>query len=335
MAAIRDVEVDAIKAGRKSLVALALTHQTSARVARKQAIKELFAELLASWEAGVPFDAMAKALTESGIQITSETLRGYFFELKTAEQLRSESAEHERAMAKIRRENEAQQRTKDLQRARELAKAGSELASSARDARAEEANQVAAQAVEAARRGAIGAPSVAGTRVQPARDSTGPHSAIQSSAAEAASIQAVEASPSAPNVGKTAARHAAIAQAPAGVEASAIAAIGGVEVGSGGDVASVSVVDQTAPPAAASDASQTGVAKTLDEIVRTSQGQKETAYGENLVLKEGNTVWYESGKPFDGYLSPRTLHTLRNVGRVIAPTEGRTAKDFVPMSHEL
>lgn len=333
MAAIRDVEVDAIKAGRKSLVALALTHQTSARVARKQAVKELFAELLASWEAGVPFDAMAKALTESGIQITSETLRGYFFELKTAEQLRSENAEHERAMAKLRKENEVQQRTKDLQRARELAKAGSELASSARDARAEEANQVAAQAVEAARRGAIGAPSVAGTRKQPARDAAGQRGAIQPGGTGAASDEAVEASPSSPNVGKPAGRQAAAAQSPADVEAPASAGRG--VRGSEGGAVSVRVVDQMAPSAAASDAPQTGSAKTLDEIARTSQGQKETAYSENLVLKEGNTVWYESGNPFDGYLSPRTLHTLRNVGRVIAPTEGRTAKDFVPMSHEL
>lgn len=335
MAAIRDVEVDAIKAGRKSLVALALTHQTSARVARKQAVKELFAELLASWEAGVRFDAMAKALTESGIQITSETLRGYFFELKTAEQLRSENAEHERAMAKIRKANEVQQRTKDLHRARELAKAGSELASSARDARAEEANQVAAQAVEAARRGAIGAPSVASTRKQSPQDAASVRGAIQPGGTGAASDEAVAASPSTSNVGKPAARQAAVAQSVAAVNAPSTAAAGRGVQGSEDGTVSVRDVDQTGPSGAAADALQTGSARTLDEIARTSQGQKETAYSENLVLKEGNTVWYESGKPFDGYLSPRTLHTLRNVGRVIAPTEGRTAKDFVPMSHEL
>jgi hypothetical protein len=78
-----------------------------------------------------------------------------------------------------------------------------------------------------------------------------------------------------------------------------------------------------------------GIARTLDELAKISQGQQETPITENLVLREGNTVFRESGQPFEGYLSPRTLHTLRTVGKVIAPTVGRTAKDFVPMSHEL
>lgn len=159
MAAIRDVEVDAIEAGRRSLVELQLAYKTTARVTRKQAVKNLFGTLLASWEAGVSFDAMAKALSTNGIQITTNTLRSYFFELKTAEQLRAEHAQHEGAMAKIRQENESRQRSKDLQHARELARSGIELVSRASEARIEAAHQMAAQAVETARRDPISADS--------------------------------------------------------------------------------------------------------------------------------------------------------------------------------
>jgi hypothetical protein len=334
MAAIRDVEVDAIEVGRRSLVELQLAHQTTARVARKQAVKELFGTLLASWEAGVPFDAMAKALTASGIQITPETLRGYFFELKTAEQLRTENVEHERAMAKIRKENEARQRAKDLQHARELAQAGSELASSTRDARVEAAHQVATQAVEAARRGPIGAvPTTAGTRKHPAREPAA-RGIAQPGQAGPGRAEVVTAAQDAPNVGSSVAAPAVSVQAPAPVKAHAAMPVERATAQPGPGLVDAGLTDQSALPAQL-DSSQAGQARTLDEIARTSQGQKESSYSENLVLKEGDTVWYESGKPFDGYLSPRTLHTLRNVGRVIAPTEGRTAKDFVPMSHEL
>jgi hypothetical protein len=278
---------------------------------------------------------MAKALTASGIQITTETLRSYFFELKTAEQLRAENAEHERAMAKIRKDNDVQQRAKDLQHARELAQAGKELASSAREARVDAANQVAAQAVEAARRRPIGAASAAGTRKQPARDASPVHSKAQPGQMTSARAQAGDAAHDAPNVGNVGAGHAVQIHAPEAAPAPAAAPVARVTVQGGTDGVGASVAELGGSSAGQLDGSQAGQAKTIDEIARASQGQKETAYSENLVLKDGNTVWYESGKAFDGFLSPRTLHTLRNVGRVIAPTEGRTAKDFVPMSHEL
>jgi len=332
MAAIRDVEVAAIEAGRRSLIELQLAHQATARVARKQAVKDLFGTLLASWEAGVPFDAMAKALSSSGIQITPETLRGYFFELKTAKQLRSENIEHERAMAKIRNENDARQRAKDLQHARELAQTATEMVSNAREARVEAAHDVATQAVKAARRGAIGiALTPAGARKQPTCVS-GP---VQPDQGTPTREQLHAAASGSPNVGGAAAAPVDVTQAPAGIEAPPAAAVGHVTMQRGSDLVDKSATSLSAPSQANTDSSQAGQAKTLDEVARSSQGQRETAYNENLVLKEGNTVWYESGKPFDGYLSPRTLHVLRNVGRAIAPTEGRTGKDFVQMSREL
>ena len=326
MAAIRDVEVDAIEAARKCVIELTLAHQTTARVARKQAVKDLFGTLLASWEAGVPFDKMAAALNASGIQITTETLRGYFFELKTAEQLSAENAVHERAMAKIRSENEAKQRAKDLQHAREIAQAGTELVSSTRDAKVEAAHLAAAQVVQAARRRPIvSASTPAGARKEPARSS-----AAQPGAASPVSARVGSTSQAVPNVGSPAIAQVANSQPAVEVEAAPARPVEGVPANPVGVVS-----DTSAGNSSVASAVQAGPARTLEEITRTSAGQKETAYTENLVLRDGNTVWYESGRPFDGFLSPRTVHTLRNVGKVIAPTEGRTAKDFVSMSHEL
>lgn len=331
MAAIRDVEVDAIEVARRSVIELTLAHQTTARVARKQAVKELFGTLLASWEAGVPFEKMAAALNASGIQITTETLRGYFFELKTAEQLSAENAAHERAMAKIRTENEAKQRAKDLQHARELAQAGTELVNSTREAKVDAAHQAAAQAVQAARRRPIGgASAAAGARKEPARSS-----AAQPGAASPASEHVVSTSPAVPNVGSPSIAQATSTRPAVEVTTGPVVSVKDAQVTPAGIVAGISAGNSSATSTTQQNSVHDGHAKTLDEIARTSPGQKETAYTENLVLRDGNAVWYESGRPFDGFLSPRTLHTLRTIGRVIAPTEGRTAKDFVPMSHEL
>lgn len=331
MAAIRDVEVDAIEAARKSVIELTLAHQTTARVARKQAVKELFGTLLASWEAGVPFDKMAAALNASGIQIAPETLRGYFFELKRAEQLSAENAAHERAMAKIRSENEAKQRAKDLQHAREIAQAGTELVSSTRETKVEAAHEVAARAVQAARRRPVGvASTVAGDRKEAARNGNAqPGATLPASGRADATAQVV------PNVGIPAVTHVASSRPAVEVRGAAVRQVQGVQVTPARIAADATVESSSVVSTAQPDKVETGDARTLDEIAKSSSGQQETTYTENLVLKAGNKVCYESGRPFDGFLSPRTLHTLRNVGKVIAPTEGRTAKDFVKMSHEL
>jgi hypothetical protein len=331
MAARLGVEVDAIEAARRSVIELTLAHQTTARVARKQAVKDLFGTLLASWEAGVSFDAMAKALNASGIDMTTETLRGYFFELKTAEQLRTENEVHEQAMVKLRQENDAKQRSRDLEHARELARVGNELASRDHAAKVEAAHQVASEVVQTARRRTAGAGQAPGRAQklgtvgnvdQDSLPQSSPSRSNAQSGGKGASVvvERVPASTASPEPAAVLGVSVPAAGAP-------LAALRGVprdEVIGKGDRAESDV----GPPHA-------GQARTLDEVAKISQGQQESAFAENLVLKDGNTVWYESGKPFEGFLSPRTLHTLRTVGKAIAPTIGRTAKDFVPMSHEL
>lgn len=316
MASKLGVELDAIEAARRSVIELTLAHQTTARVARKQAVKDLFGTLMASWEAGVPFDKMADALNKSGIDITTETLRSYFFELKTDAQLRGENAEHERAMSKMRKETEAKQRAIDLQHARAITQVGTELATSTRAASVEAAHLAASEVVQSARRRSISMRPAAPAEAPPAGREPSRQPSRQPGENKAQAARAERGTASVPNVGS-------MTVGPAVVVEAATAAREPVQQGTG--------ATEERPPADA----PTGTARTLDEIAKASQGQQETSFTENLVVKEGGTVWCESGSPFEGYLSPRTLHTLRNVGKVIAPTVGRTAKDFVPMSHEL
>jgi hypothetical protein len=330
MASKLGVELDAIEAARKSVIELTLAHQTTARVARKQAVKDLFGTLMASWEAGVPFDKMADALNKSGIDITTETLRSYFFELKTDAQLRGENAEHERAMSKMRKETEAKQRAIDLQHARAITQVGTELATSTRAASVEAAHLAASEVVQSARRRSSSMRPAAPAEAPPAEappaeappagrePSRQPSRQPAENKAQAARTERGTAS--VPNVGSMTVEPAVVVEA-------ATSAREPVQQGTG-------ATEERRPADAPADA-PTGTARTLDEIAKASQGQQETSFTENLVVKEGGTVWCESGSPFEGYLSPRTLHTLRNVGKVIAPTVGRTAKDFVPMSHEL
>lgn len=356
MAAIRDVNADAIDAARRSVIELTFEHQTTARVARKQAVKELFGTLLASWEAGVPFTKMATALNTCGIQITPDTLRSYFFELKTADQLRAGHAEHERAMDKIRKENETRQRAKDLLHARELTQAGTDLVSNAHDAKVTAASQVATQAVEAARFAAgQTVPAIVRQRDQSMVQGASKIGNDTANALEVPPSAEVDLAPVPPMLGTASASARKLDRPRSASQLGQTLAKDVSNVGNESDPVAKSqirvetdsvpvrpevegVKPTTSTPEASASAAcarQEVHAKTLDEVARISQGRKETPYTENLVLREGDTVWFETGKPFDGYLSPRTIHTLRNIGRVIAPTEGRTARDFVAMSHEL
>lgn len=311
MAARMGIELDAIEVARKSVTALSLSHQATARVARKHAVKELFATLMVAWEADVPFDKMAEALNNSGIDITTETLRKYFFDLKTARDLKAESKEHERAVERLRKEREAKRRADDLEHARAMSAYRAEISNSAHAASVESAHQIATQAVQSARRGAASIGARSGSSVpggplpvRPTGLRPGGNGPVQAKP-QRSEIVSGPANPQSPMSADSIADETMAQQ----VSASAPAELEKTDIG---EVA----------------------AKTLEELARTSQGQQESSFTENLVLRNG-FVWFESGKPFDGVLSPRTLHTLRTVGKVIAPTIGRTAKDFVQMRHEL
>ena len=76
-------------------------------------------------------------------------------------------------------------------------------------------------------------------------------------------------------------------------------------------------------------------ARTIDEIATASVGMEVGELVENLHVREGNQVWCESGKPYTGLLKAKQVHLLRTVGRLIAPTVGRSSGDFVAMPRNL
>ncbi|KAA0178791.1 hypothetical protein FX016_22935 [Cupriavidus gilardii] len=74
---------------------------------------------------------------------------------------------------------------------------------------------------------------------------------------------------------------------------------------------------------------------TLAEIEAASaETEARTELTEDLELR-GEFVYYVSGRPFAGHLTKRQIHLLRSVGRIVAPTKGKSSKDFVAMPQKL
>ena len=80
-----------------------------------------------------------------------------------------------------------------------------------------------------------------------------------------------------------------------------------------------------------SKAGEASEAKTLQEIESLSLATDDRTTLEEDVILQGNLVRYVSGKPFLGTLSKKQIHLLRSVGKIIAPTIGRSSTDFVNM----
>lgn len=329
MAAIRDVELDAIIAAGKSLAELTLTHYATAKLSRKQAVKKLFGPLMAAWEAGVPFDKMAHDLTTNGIEITPSTLRSYFFDLKTDDQLAAENALHEQKLNRIRGESECKQLAQGMQLRRDLVQAGAVLVTGKHTTEIKAACQTPAPVLDAALSHQTGTGLPPGVCKKALAESGSAPDTIDSS------------SPSTPNhMAITThrdirARRCVIATKMM-VESVVVSdALSNVDSGP----LQVVTLKAAQRPAIATLAPRERLAvtrgKTLEEIMQASIGQEETPYVEDLELRMGDEVWLASGKQFEGHLSPRTLHMLRTVGRVIAPTIGRTSKDFVVMAPDL
>jgi hypothetical protein len=75
---------------------------------------------------------------------------------------------------------------------------------------------------------------------------------------------------------------------------------------------------------------------TLTAIEAASRETEErTDLLDDVELREGELVFYVSGQPFHGFLSQRQIRLLRTVGKIIAPTKGRSSKDFVAMPTKL
>ncbi|MGY8527574.1 hypothetical protein [Paracidovorax citrulli] len=76
-------------------------------------------------------------------------------------------------------------------------------------------------------------------------------------------------------------------------------------------------------------------ALTLAEVEAASAAtESRTELGEDVELR-GDQVFFVSGRPFAGCLTKRQIHLLRSVGRIVAPTKGKSSKDFVTMPSKL
>ncbi len=77
------------------------------------------------------------------------------------------------------------------------------------------------------------------------------------------------------------------------------------------------------------------IAKTIEEIEKVSLATDDRTILEEDLLVKDNKVFFASGKAFEGYLSKKQIHLLRSVGKIVAPTSGRSSKEFVSMPTKL
>ncbi len=299
------VDIENIEVARQLLIAEAVGHLDDERVAKKTAVRQLIGTLIGARTRGLSFERMAEIMGEAGVPIAPETLRGYYFELKTETELQEENRKHAAKLAKARRDLGAKELAENLQHAQEVAI--EHVAS--RSAQRPRVNAFAskAQLSELARPvPAIAAlPSRPEQVASPAPESSAPGGEEPVTRIVKATPRA--AAPVQPEP-KPKRQTAPIASSVAPIE----------ETPATGDV-DVSAVQ----------------ARTIDEIATASVGMEVGELVENLHVREGNQVWCESGKPYTGLLKAKQVHLLRTVGRLIAPTVGRSSGDFVAMPRDL
>lgn len=297
------VDIENIEVARQLLIAEAVGHLDDERVAKKTAVRQLIGTLIGARTRGLSFERMAEIMGEAGVPIAPETLRGYYFELKTETELQEENRKHAAKLAKARRDLGAKELAENLQHAQEVAI--EHVAS--RSAQRPRVNAFAskAQQSELARPvPAIAAPpSRPEQAASPSRESGAP-------GGEEPVTPIVKATPRAAAPVKPEPKRQTAPIVPSVAPTEKTPAIGD------GDVSAVQ-------------------ARTIDEIAAASVGMEVGELVENLHVREGSEVWCESGKPYTGLLKAKQVHLLRTVGRLIAPTVGRSSGDFVAMPRDL
>lgn len=296
------VDKVAIEVARQRLIAAMLGHQDEERYRKKAAVRQLIGTLVAARKRGLSFDRIAELLGESGVEIASETLRGYYFELKTEAELSAEHGKHAKQLAKIQREIADTHLADDVQFAiQTVSEHHTQRAISRVRVNAFESKGIAV-AAPAQRRGSPG--PVPARRKQPVK--------TVAPAARAAAPVIVKSTSSMPtSLGK--------------VETSPKE--GRVFVQEEG------ALEEARPKVAVQEPHNDVVprGRIIEEIAADSVGQTVADLTENIQVRD-NCVWYSSGKPFRGFLGAKQIHLLRTVGKVIAPTTGRSSGDFVSMA---
>ncbi len=300
MATPKRLQKEDIEKARQKLLAAIFSDHSDDRYAKKQGVKQLMSTLIAARERGMPFEKITQILAEAGFELSVETLRSYFFELKTQEELAAEAARHARKVSETRQAIERESLDQHTAHAAVLAE-----------------NHV--------------------RREQPGAKLVNAFSANQTvPASGAAGIVTQKDEPKTVDLGRT-----KMASRPVAVPKQKPDTVPMPQK----EPTKEELAPQTSRPpmdaarpevrqdeATAEDA---GEPLTLDEVERASNATDErTELAEDVTLR-GEYVIYVSGRPFRGYLAKKQIHLLRTVGKLVAPTRGRSSKDFVAMPSKL
>lgn len=296
MAQLRRVGKANIEKARQLLLSEIFREQTDDRFVQREAVKQLLGPLIAARDSGLSFEEIAKVFEKAGLELAPTTLRSYYFELKTAEELAREARRHAEKVTKVKASIE--KKFLELHSAH-----GQSVAM-------EYANTHFAE------------PTFYTTLEQSTDTAAGDNSKRMPGVGEVeTSPKAAAPAPMAPAPRPTSKSAAGEPQKPTSKAkreekpASASSAVQAIEQSLSTEI----------------DA----VAKTIDEIETASLATEErTVLEGDLVLKDGK-VFYTSGRAFLGYLSKKQVHLLRSVGKIIAPTAGQSSKEFVAMPSKL
>lgn len=308
MASLQRVEKENIEKARQLLLLEVYREQNDDRFVKREAVKQLLAPLIAARESGLSFEDIAKVFEKAGLVLTPSTLRSYYFELKTEADLATSARKHAEKVAQTKRAIDQQMLEKHNRHADRVA-----LAHATRLNQSPKLIDALAQTDPSA--------------LPPPGPAQGPVSAPKPGARPplAAAAPTPAEPPESARVkregGKVAAAEPASSHAP--------------------DTADPTPTDQVAAggashrPAASDSDNAAPVVKTLAEIEQLSLATDDRTVLEDDVIVKGDLVLYVSGKPFVGTLSKKQIHLLRSVGKIIAPTTGRSSSDFVKMPSKL
>ncbi len=296
MAQMRRVAKENIEKARQLLLSEIFREQTDDRFVKREAVKQLLGPLIAARDSGLSFEEIATVFEKAGLELSPTTLRSYFFELKTAEELAREARRHAEKVTK---------------------------AKAAIDKKYLELHNVHGQSVAMQYANAHYAEPTLYTALEQS-----PETATGEKNARVPEVGEVETSP-------LATAPAPVAPAPRPTLQSAA----GETQKQNPKAKREDKVEGTARSVEEIERSLSreidAVAKTIDEIETASLATEErTMLEDDLVVKDGK-VFYASGRAFHGYLSKKQVHLLRSVGKVIAPTAGRSSKEFVAMPPKL
>lgn len=340
MAALERISKEDIERARQLLLAEIFTEKTDDRHVKRDAVKQLLGPLIAARESGLSFEEISKVFERAGLLLSYKTLERYYYALKTEEDLAKEAKLHAERVGKVRQAIETRALREHQEHGAKLAHQFTEEES--RKPKLYNALQVGEPASPASRKAAAGAAK------------SNPKNAVLQSrpASPAGSETPANGRPAVPASERPGATARGNTQSALPLPARPASPAGSVETQSAADaeVEARSPMANAAPPkhalgaqlkgrekehagqAPVGDGTKApGNASTIDQIEAESTAtENRTTITEDVEMR-GNEVFYTSGAPFVGTLTKKQIHLLRNVGRIIALTSGKSSKDFVAM----